>query len=223
MLDQHRGVDAAQIEALAARQHRHRHFADFGGGENELGVRRRFFQRLQQRVEGGGRQHVHFVEDVDLVARRDRRIAHGVVDLADVVDAVVRGGVHFQDVDVAAVDDRLILHAHHRHVDGRAFDRAVRQFVVERAGQDTRGGGFADPAHAGQDPGLRNAARLEGVRDRADHGVLADQVFETGRTVFARQHAIGRRLWRSSAEVEGLVRSVARLAHHAIRFGRARR
>ena len=69
MLDQQRGIDAAQIEALAARQHRHRHLADFGGGEDELGVRRRLFQRLEQRVERGARQHVHFVEDIDLVAR----------------------------------------------------------------------------------------------------------------------------------------------------------
>ena len=39
MLHQQRGLDPAQIEALAARQHRDRHFADFGGGEHELGVR----------------------------------------------------------------------------------------------------------------------------------------------------------------------------------------
>ena len=108
MLDQQRGIDAAQIEALAARQHRHRHFADFGGGEDELGVRRRLFQRLEQRVERRARQHVHFVEDVDLVARRHRRVADGVVDLAHVLDAVVRGGVHFQHVEMTALDDRLV-------------------------------------------------------------------------------------------------------------------
>ena len=45
-------LDAAQVEALAARQHRHRHLADLGGGEDELHMRRRLFQRLQQRVEG---------------------------------------------------------------------------------------------------------------------------------------------------------------------------
>ena len=88
MLDQQRGIDAAQIEALAARQHRHRHLADFGGGEDELGVRRRLFQRLEQRVERRAREHVHFVEDVDLVARRHRRVADGVVDLAHVLDAL---------------------------------------------------------------------------------------------------------------------------------------
>ena len=46
------GLDPAQVEALAARQHRDRHLADFRGGEDELGVRRRLLQGLEQRVEG---------------------------------------------------------------------------------------------------------------------------------------------------------------------------
>ena len=191
MLHQQRGIDAAQIEALAARQHGHRHLADFGGGEDELGVRRRLFQRLEQRIEGGARQHVHFVEDVDLVARRHRRVADGVVDLAHVLDAVVRGGVHLDDVEMPAFHDRLAVHAEHRHVDGRPGDRAVRQFVIERAGEDARRRGLADAAHAGEDPGLRNASGLEAVRDRAHHGVLADQIVEGRGPVFARQHAVG--------------------------------
>jgi hypothetical protein len=158
MRHQHVGIDAAQIEALAARQHRDRHFADFGGGEDELGVRRRLFQRLQeQRVERRRREHVDFVDDVDLVARAHRRIAHAVVDLAHVVDAGVGGGVHLQHVDVPAFHDRLAVHAEHRHVDGRPLHRAVRQFVIQRAGEDARGGGLADAAHAGEDPGLRDA------------------------------------------------------------------
>ena len=115
MLDQEGGIDAPQIEALAARQYRHRHLANFRGGENELGVRRRLFERLEQRVECSAGQHVHFVEDVDLVARAHRRVADGVVDLAHVVDAVVRGGIHLQHVRVSALDDRLAMHAHHRH------------------------------------------------------------------------------------------------------------
>ena len=190
MFDQQRGIDPAQIEALAARQHRDRHFADFGGGENEFGVRRRLFQRLQQRVEGGAREHVHFVEDIDFVARRDRRIADGVVDLAHVVDAVMGGGIHLDDVEMAAFHDRFAVDAEHRHFDGRRGDRAVRQFVIERARQNARRRGLADAAHAGENPGLRNAAGLERVRDRTHHGVLADQIVERGRPVFARQHAI---------------------------------
>ena len=190
MLDQHVGVDAAQVEALAARQHRHRHLADLGGGEDELGVRRRLLQRLQQRVERRRRQHVNFVEDVDLVARLHRRVADRVVDLAHVVDAVVGGGVHLDHVEMAALHDRLALHAERRHRDGRAGDRTVRQLIVERAGQDARGRGLAHAAHAGEDPRLRNAAGLERVRDRAHHRFLADEIVEGGRTILARQHAV---------------------------------
>ena len=134
---------------------------------------------------------MHFVEDVDLVARADRRVADRVVDLAHVVDAVVRGGVHLDHVDVPALHDRLAVHAEHRHLDGRPGDRAVGQFVIERAREDARGRGLADAAHAGEDPGLRDAAGLERVRDRAHHGVLADQVVEGRRPVFAREHAVG--------------------------------
>ena len=108
---QHVGIDPAQVETLAARQHRHRDFADFGGGEHEFGVLRRLLQRLQEGVEGRRRQHVDFVDDVDLVARAGRRVAHAVVDLADVVDAGMGRGVHFQHVHVPAFHDRLAMHA----------------------------------------------------------------------------------------------------------------
>ena len=123
-----------------------------------------------------------------------------------------------------AFDDRLAVHAHHRHVDGRPLHRAVRQFVIERAGEDARGRGLADAAHAGEDPGLRNASGLERVRDRAHHGVLADQVVESRRPVFARQHAIavGAAAARPVTEL-GNRAIVFRLAHRAIRFAAARR
>ena len=87
MPDQQIAVDAAQIETLAARQDSDRHLADFGGREHEFGVRWRLFQRLQQRIEGLRREHMHFIEDIDFVARRYRRITHRIVDLAHIVDA----------------------------------------------------------------------------------------------------------------------------------------
>ena len=123
MADQHLRVDAPQVEALAARQHRDRHLADLGGGEDELHMRRRLFERLQQAVEGLRRQHVHFVDDVDLVARRDRRVAHLLDDLADVVDAGVGGGVHLDHVDMAAFHDGAAMLARSAELDGRLVDR----------------------------------------------------------------------------------------------------
>ena len=72
MGDQLVGLDAAQVEALAAGQDGDRNLADLGGGEDELRVRRRLLQRLQEGVERLLGEHVDLVDDVDLVARRDR-------------------------------------------------------------------------------------------------------------------------------------------------------
>jgi len=46
--------------------------------EDEFDVGRGSSSVFQQRVEGPPRQHVHFVDDVDLEARRDRLVADAV-------------------------------------------------------------------------------------------------------------------------------------------------
>ncbi len=221
MFDQNGGIDAAQIEPLAAGQNRHRHFADFRRGENEFGVRRWLFKRLEQRIESGTRKHVHFIEDIDLVACAHRRVANGVIDLPHVLDTVVRGGIHFQHIGVPAFDDGLAMHAHHRHLDCGFLHRTVRQFVIQRARENARSRGLADATHAGEDPGLRDATAVECVRDGAHHGVLPDQVIKAGRAVFAREHAIalGRCIRRSGTACSGF----SGLAHRAIRFATAPR
>ena len=51
VLDDERGGNAAQVEALAAGEDRGQDLFRVGGGEDELHVRRRLFERLEQRVE----------------------------------------------------------------------------------------------------------------------------------------------------------------------------
>ncbi len=152
----------------------------------------RLFQRLQKAVEGGLGEHVHFVDDVDLGARRNRAIARVLDDLAHVVDAGMRGGVHLDHVDMARIDDRLAVRAEFGHVDAGRVDLAGHA-VIERARENARRRRLADPAHPGQDIGLMDAAGREGIGERAHHRLLSDQVGETGGAVFAREHAIGRR------------------------------
>ncbi|OIQ65521.1 hypothetical protein GALL_529190 [mine drainage metagenome] len=125
-----------------------------------------------------------------------------------------------------AFHDGLAVHARNRPVDGRPLHRAIRQFVVPRAGEDPRRRGLSDAAYAGQDPGLWNATGLERIRDGAHHGVLADQIVETGGAVFPRQHAIGLASLRPTTEIEaalvgtfGIVRGQgsASVGHRSIR------
>ena len=107
MLARWRTSTSVSMRRRSKRRQRERtvtgHLLDLGRGEQELHVLRRLLQRLQQAVEGLLRQHVHFVDDVDLGARRHRPVARVLDDLAHVVDAGVRGGVHLDHVDVARI------------------------------------------------------------------------------------------------------------------------
>ena len=97
--------DRTEIEALAAREDGGQNFIRLGGGEDEFHMRRGFFERLKQRVEGGVRQHVDLVdvEDFELPPRRSE--TDGFPEIADLLDAVVRGSVDFQDIERAALGD----------------------------------------------------------------------------------------------------------------------
>ena len=103
-----RGRQRLQVELQAARQHRHRNLLRVRRRQHEVHVLGRLLERLQHRVERGLRQHVHFVDQVDLVAADRRRVARVVEDLAHVVDAGVRRGVELEQVDEAAGVDRRV-------------------------------------------------------------------------------------------------------------------
>ena len=79
------------------------------------------------------------------------------------------------------------------------FDRGAALTVgadaVHALGDDPRGGGFAGAANAGHDEGMGDAARFEGVREGAHHGVLADEIGKDLGPVFPGQHLIVLRLF----------------------------
>ena len=186
------GADPFQIEALAARQYRDRHLVHFRGRENELHMRWRLLEGLQQRVKGVFREHVDFVDNVDLVAGRDRRIAHRLDNLADIIDAGMAGGIHLDDVDKAAGRDAPARLAHAAGID-RGAALPVFANAVERLGYQTRGRCLADPAYAGHQEGMGQPVALDRIAQGLDHCVLADQFGKFRRPVFARQHPIGLR------------------------------
>jgi hypothetical protein len=91
-----------EIELQAARQHGHRDFLRIGRRQDELDVLRRLFERLQHRVERRVREHVHFVDDIDLEATTRRRIDRVLEQLAHLVDLGIGRRIDFQQVDKAA-------------------------------------------------------------------------------------------------------------------------
>ena len=69
-----------------------------GSCQNENSMVRRFFQRFQESVESGSRQHVHLVDDKHFVLAYLRRYPHLVDERAYIVHRVVRGGIKLDDV-----------------------------------------------------------------------------------------------------------------------------
>ena len=57
------------------------------------------FQGFEEGIEGLGRQHVDFVDDVDFVPALGRAVAHGFAQFPNVVDAAVGSTVDFEDID----------------------------------------------------------------------------------------------------------------------------
>ena len=143
-----------EVELQAARQHCDRHFLRVGGGENENNVARRFFQRLQHGVERVFRQHVHFVDDVDLVTPGGGGVLRVFDDVAHVVDAGVGGGVDFDQVDEAAA---VNLGTGRADAAGLGAGVVVVR-AVEAFGENARQRGLADAACASEQIGVMQAA-----------------------------------------------------------------
>ena len=183
-------IHAPQVETLATRHHGHRNFADFGGGENEFYVLGRLLQRLQQGVEGVLGEHMHLVDDVDLVARRHRLVADALDQLTDVVHPGAAGRVHFDHVHIAVFGDG---HAMFTLAAGflSGATAAVCADTVECAGDDSRRGGLSHAAYAGENKGVGETAAGDGIGENPDHDLLADEIGEGLGTVFPRQYTIG--------------------------------
>ena len=81
---------------------------------------RRLFKRLQQGIERVFRQHVHFVDDVNFIARGYGGIAHRLNNLTHIVNASVACGIHFDDVNVPPFGDSNARLAHSARVDSWA-------------------------------------------------------------------------------------------------------
>ncbi len=179
VVDDRGGADAAQVEALAARHDGRGDLLRLGRGEDELHVRRRLLEGLEQGVEGRDGEHVHFVDDVDLERAARGGVADVVAQVADLVHAVVGRAVDLQHVHAGAGRDLAA------GVAGIAGGGGGPLPAVERLGEDPRYGRLADAPRADEQVGVRDPPALDGVAERAGHVVLPHHVAELPGPPFA--------------------------------------
>ncbi len=185
VVDDERRRNASQIEALAARKNGRQHLFGIGRGEHEFHVRRRLFERLEQRVERRRREHVHLVDDVDLELAVRRNVLARLAQLPHLLDAVVARAVNFQHIHRTAFGDFL----HARVVVVEIHFRPAG--AVEAFGKNARNGRFPRPARSAKQIRVRNAVLFDGVGERVGDVLLTNDVLKPLRAVFAGDDLIG--------------------------------
>ena len=181
------GRHGAQVELQTARQNRDRHFLRVGGRQHELQVVGWLFQRLEHRIEGRGRQHVHFIDHVDLEAARHRLVDRLLQQLGNLVHTAVRCRVQFNVVDEPScinVATGLALPA------GLGSDAAlaIRPHTVQRFGQDARDRGLAHATGSGEQIGMVQTPLQQGIAQRLDNMFLAHHGIKTMGPVLASEN-----------------------------------
>ena len=169
-----------EFKDLRSRQHGLGNLRELGGGHHEDDVRRRLFDRFQQRIERMRRQLMDLVDDEHLVAVSDRHNRQAGDDhLTHVVDLRVRGRVDLEHVDVAPLGNFAARVARAARLGRRPLHAA------QRAGQNARGRRLAHAARPRKHERLRDAVFLNRIFQRARHRRLADDIVELLRAPLA--------------------------------------
>ncbi len=150
-------------------------------------MRRRLFKCFEQCVEGPGRKHVNFVDVIDLVSRPARPQRGILPQLAHLLDTIIAGTVDFDHVDILPGGNCLADVARLT----RAFSRPLH--TIEALREDPCDGRLPDPARSAEKIRLGDPVQTDGVPERVDDMVLADNVLKPLRPVSPCDNGIGRR------------------------------
>ena len=191
MVRQFCGGNTLEIKPLTPRQYGNRNLVHFGRRKQEFDVTGRFFERLQQRVKRVFRQHVDFVDDVNFIACRNRRIAHSLNNLTHIVNTGVARCIHFDDIDMAAFGNGNAWLASTAGINRRAT-LPVRTNAVQCLGNQSRRRCFTDTANASHQKRMRQSIALDRIAKRLHHRILANKFSKGLGTVFAGKYAVGR-------------------------------
>ena len=173
-----------EVELQTARQDGDGNPLGFGRRQQELYMRRRFFQCLQQRIEAVFREHVHFINEIHLVPARGRRVLYVIHQVPGFIHLGPRCRVDLDQINKAALVDTATGAA---LAAGFGTDSG---FTVETLCQDTRQGRLAYPAGAGKQVGMVQPVGIQCVDQHFQNMVLPDHILEQARSPFSRENLV---------------------------------
>ncbi|OAV67832.1 hypothetical protein Barb6XT_01301 [Bacteroidales bacterium Barb6XT] len=150
--------DAGKVVDLATGEDGRNHLVLLGGRQNKKGMTRRFFQRFEESIESRRTEHVHLINDKDLIPADGRRNAHLLNERADVLHRIVGSRIQFMYIIGTLL------------VESRAGFAGVAGFALRRGSQavdcfckDAGAGGFSYPARSAKQVGVRQLVVLYGI------------------------------------------------------------
>ena len=152
---------------------------NLGGGQNEDHMTGRLLHDFQQRVERRNGEHVHLVDDIYLIGAGAGGIGGLIPQVADVVHAVVGGGVDLYHVQNGAVVDALA------DLADAAGIRAGFVLAVYCLGKNLGAGGLAGAPGTGEQIGMAHTAGGDLVFQGRHDALLAHHVLEGAGPPFA--------------------------------------
>ena len=138
-----------------------------------------FLHRFQQRVERGCREHMHLVDDVHFIFADRRQVGNFVAQVADIVNAVVGGSVHLDDIHDGAGVNTLANFTFAAGIGAGGVQ------AVDSLGKNFGAGGLAGAARAGEQVGMADTPGCNLVLQGRDDGRLAYDVGKALGTPFA--------------------------------------
>src|SRR3990172_2468024 len=167
---------------LTAGQDGQRHLMRFGGGHNELDMRGRLLQSLEQGIERLRGKHVDLVDYIDTVAAAGRQVLDVLPQFPHRVYTPVGSAVYLQHIYRGSRD---YLTAGGALVTG--MSRGPR-LTVERFGQYPGHRGLAYPARPAEKVGVSHPVALDRAHQGAGYLLLGDHLRECLRPPLSSQN-----------------------------------
>ncbi|MNE00325.1 hypothetical protein D3C80_927320 [compost metagenome] len=158
------------MKLQTAGQNGYRQLLRVGGCQQEFDVRRRLFQRFQQRIEAVTREHVHFVNQVNLEAAAGGCVLDVIQQIAGIFHLGSGRGVDLDQINKAPLLNLAAVVALTARRGGDAG------FTVQAFGQQARNGGFTHAARAREQIGVMNPPQREAVSQRSQDMFLSDNI-----------------------------------------------
>ena len=150
-------------------------------------MRRRLLEGLQQRVECRLREHVHLVDDEDLVSRLERDVSRLVAEITNVIHAGVRGRINLDDVDLApGIEGDASLA-------GAAGLSSRTRLAVEGLGEQAGRGGLARTPRSGEEVGVADPLLFDGAPEGPGDALLTCDLSEGLRAILPGEDEVGHR------------------------------